>query len=77
MAMIVATRLRDRSMVLASAACMLCSLLFLAVMAAGTPVTMLVAAKSAMMVALLGLRAAARSSDDEADTGERGPFDER
>lgn len=62
---IAATRVRDRIILLASAVCMLCSILFLLLMPAGTPVTMLVAAKSAMMIALLGLRAASGVADEE------------
>jgi hypothetical protein len=70
MAMTAATPLRDRSIVAASALCMLCSLLFLGIMPEGTPITMLVAAKSAMMVALLGLRAAARLTVGDEDMNE-------
>ena len=70
MAMTAATPLRDRSIVAASALCMLCSLLFLGIMPAGTPITMLVAAKSAMMIALLGLRAAARLAVGDEDMNE-------
>jgi hypothetical protein len=70
MAMTAATPLRDRSIVAASALCMLCSLLFLGIMPEGTPITMLVAAKSAMMVALLGLRAGARLTVGDEDMNE-------
>lgn len=72
---IAATRVRDRIILLASAGCMLCSLLFLLLVPVGTPATMLVAAKSAMMIALLGLRAASGFSDDE--TTQEEPSDGR
>jgi len=68
---IAATRVRDRVILLASAGCMICSLLFLLLVPAGTPATMLVAAKSAMMIALLGLRAASGFSNEDAAEEER------
>ena len=77
MAMTAATPLRDRFIVAASALCMLCSLLFLGIMPAGTPITMLVAAKSAMMIALLGLRAAAKLAVGDEDMNEEEVHDGR
>lgn len=67
---IAASRLRDRSILVASAFFALCSLLFLLLTPAGTPMLMLVAAKSAMMIALIGLRFAAGMSDEAETEGE-------
>ncbi len=63
MPMVAAHAVRDRSILVASAACVVFALLLLGLTPSATPITMLVAAKSALMIGLLGLRRAAGLAD--------------